>query len=86
MDLFSFALEDQIANLKQGEEMEFFRGEELLLVRKHNKHKGVCKYYGPDFYGYALHVDQKGKFGGLETFVASIERWLDGRGWNEPEK
>jgi hypothetical protein len=31
LDLFSFALEEQITDLKQGEEMEFFRGEEKLL-------------------------------------------------------
>lgn len=33
LDLFSFALEDQIIDLKQGEEMEFNRGKERLLIR-----------------------------------------------------
>nr|WP_206762398.1 hypothetical protein [Cytobacillus firmus] len=79
-------MEDQIIDLKQGEEMEFFRGKERLLVRKHNKHKGVCHYQGPDFSGYALHLNEKGQFGGLDIFVASIELWLDGRGWNETKE
>ncbi|MFE4523972.1 hypothetical protein ACFRCQ_18000 [Cytobacillus firmus] len=86
LDLFSFALEDQIIDLKQGEEMESFRGKERLLIRKHNKHQGVCFYQGPDFSGYALHLNEKGQFGGLDIFVASIERWLDGRGWNETKE
>ncbi|USK44632.1 hypothetical protein [Cytobacillus oceanisediminis] len=86
LDLFSFALEDQIIDLKQGEEMEFFRGKERLLIRKHDKYKGVCSYQGPDFSGYALHIDKKGISGGLDIFVASIERWLDGRGWRETKE
>ncbi|MBU8773207.1 hypothetical protein [Cytobacillus oceanisediminis] len=85
LDLFSFALEDQIIGLRRGEEMEFFRGKELLLIRKHERYQDVCFYQGPDFSGYALHVDQKGMLGGLDIFIASIERWLDGRGWNETE-
>jgi hypothetical protein len=85
LDLFSFALEDQIIDLRQGEEMEFFREKERLLIRKHVKYNGVCSYQGPDFSGYALHVDQKGMLGGLDIFVAKIEGWLDGRGWNEKE-
>jgi hypothetical protein len=85
LDLFSFALEDQIFGLKQGEELEFFRGKERLLIQKHEKYKGVYFYQGPDFSGYALHVGEKGTFGGLDIFVASIERWLDGRGWNQKE-
>ncbi|RBP87874.1 hypothetical protein DFO70_11765 [Cytobacillus firmus] len=85
LDLFSFGLEDQIIDLRQGEEMEFFRGKERLLIRKHGKFKGVCFYQGPGFSGYALHIDQKGMLGGLDIFVAKIERWLGGRGWNETE-
>ncbi|KML36379.1 MULTISPECIES: hypothetical protein [Bacillaceae] len=83
LDLFSFALEDQIAELKQGEELEFYRGKERLLIRKHEKYQGVCHYQGPDFYGSAFHLDEKGIFGGLELFVGKIDRWLHGRGWNE---
>ncbi len=83
LDLFSFALEVQIIDLKQGEEMEFFKGKERLLIRKHEKYKGACFYQGPRFSGYALHIDKKGISGGLDIFVANIDRWLDGRGWNE---
>lgn len=83
LDIFSFALEDQIIDLRQGEEMEFFRGKERLLIRKHGEYRGVCSYQGPDLSGYALHINQKGMYGGLYIFVASIERWLDGRDWNE---
>lgn len=86
LDLFSFALEDQITYLKLGEEMEFFRGKELLLIRRHEEYKGVCSYQGPGFSGYALHIDKKGMCGGLDTFVANIDRWLDGRGWNESKE
>ncbi|UQX52304.1 hypothetical protein M5V91_14660 [Cytobacillus pseudoceanisediminis] len=86
LDLFSFALEDQIIDLKQGEEMEFFRGKERLLVRKHEKYKDVCFYQGSDFSGYALHIDKKGISGGLDIFVASIERWLDGQSWRETKE
>ncbi|USK40154.1 hypothetical protein LIS77_06535 [Cytobacillus firmus] len=86
LDLFSFALEDQIIDLNQGEEMEFFRGKERLLIRKHEKYKGVCFYQGPDFSGYALHIDRKGMCGGLDTFVVNIDRWLDGRGWKETKE
>ncbi|USK46256.1 hypothetical protein [Cytobacillus oceanisediminis] len=86
LDLFSFALEDQIIDLKQGEEMEFFRGKERLLIRKHEKYKDACFYQGPGFSGYALHIDKKGIFGGLDIFVASIEWWLDGRGWRETKE
>ncbi|MCM3404929.1 hypothetical protein [Cytobacillus oceanisediminis] len=85
LDLFSFALEDLIINLKQGEEMEFFRGKERLLIRKHEKYQGVCHYQGTDFSGVAFHLNERGQFGGLDIFVASIERWLDGRDWNETE-
>ncbi|MBU8768685.1 hypothetical protein [Cytobacillus oceanisediminis] len=83
LDLFSFALEDQIFELKQGEELEYFRGKERLLIRKHENYKDVYFYQGPDFSGYALHVDEKGVFSGLGTFVAKIDKWLDGRSWNE---
>ncbi|USK43745.1 hypothetical protein [Cytobacillus oceanisediminis] len=86
LDLFSFALEDQIIELRQGEEMEFFRGKERLLIRKHDKYKGVCFYQSVEFSGYALHIDKKGISGGLDIFVASIERWLDGRGWRETKE
>lgn len=82
LDIFSFALEDQIIDLRQGEEIEFFRG---LLIRKHDKYKGVCFYQAAEFSGYAHHIDKKGISGGLDIFVARIERWLDGRGWNETE-
>ena len=78
LDLFSVALEDQIINLKQGEEMEFYRGKERLLISKHEKYNSVCFYQGLDFSGYALHVDEKGTFGGLYIFVTKIDRWLDG--------
>lgn len=78
LDLFSFALEDQIADLKQGEELEFYRGMERLLIRHHEKYKGVCHYQGPDFSGIAFHLDERE---GLDLFVAKINRWLDGRGW-----
>jgi hypothetical protein len=44
LDLFSFSLEGQITDLKQGEEMEFFRGKERLLIRKHEKYQDVCFY------------------------------------------
>ncbi|WP_368298375.1 hypothetical protein [Cytobacillus firmus] len=83
LDLFSFAFESQIINLKQGEEIEFVRGKVRLLIRKHEKHKGVYFYQGPDISGYALHVREKGVFGGLDTFVAKIEHWLDNGSWNE---
>ncbi|MFE4523445.1 hypothetical protein ACFRCQ_15250 [Cytobacillus firmus] len=86
LDLFSFALEDQIIDLRQGEEMEFFRGKERMLIQKHNKYNGVCHYQGPDFSGYALHLNEKGQFGGLDIFVKSIERWLDGRSWRETKE
>ncbi|OHX39215.1 hypothetical protein [Cytobacillus oceanisediminis] len=86
LDLFSFALEDQIIDLKQGEEMEFFRGKERLLIRKHERYQDVCFYQGTGFSGYALHIDKKGISGGLDIFIANIERWLDGRGWNETEE
>lgn len=86
LDLFSFALEDQITDLKQGEEIEFFRGNERMLIRKHEKYQGVCFYEGTDFSGYALHIDKKGVLGGLDTFVANVDRWLDGRGWNETQE
>lgn len=86
LDLFSFSIEEQIADLKKGEEMEFFRGKERLLIRKHEGYKGVCSYQGSDFSGYALHIEQKGISGGLDIFVANIERWLDGRGWNETKE
>lgn len=86
LDLFSFALEDLIFDLKQGEEMEFFRGKERLLIIKHERYQGVCFYQGPGFSGYALHIDKKGISGGLDIFVESIERWLDGRGWNETQE
>lgn len=59
LDLFSVALEDQIINLKQGEEMEFYRGKERLLISKHEKYNSVCFYQGLDFSEYALHVDEK---------------------------
>lgn len=86
LDMFSFDLEDQIIGLQQGEETEFFRGKERLLIQKHERHQGVYSYQGPDFSGYALHLDKKGLSGGLDIFVASIERWLDGRGWNETKE
>lgn len=82
LDLFSFALEDQIFGLKQGKELEFFRGNERLLIRKHEKFKDVYFYQGPGFSGYALHIDEKGLFGGLDTFVAKIDQWLDNGDWN----
>ncbi|USK46324.1 hypothetical protein [Cytobacillus oceanisediminis] len=86
LDLFSFALEDQIIDLEQGEELEFFRGKDRLLIQKHNKYMGVCNYHGPDFSGVAFHLNERGQFGGLDIFVASIERWLNGRGWRETKK
>ncbi|MBU8729191.1 hypothetical protein NX029_02150 [Cytobacillus firmus] len=46
LDLFSSALEDQII-----EEMEFFRGKDRLLIRKHEKYKDACFYQGPGFSG-----------------------------------
>lgn len=49
LDLYSFALEDQISELKQGEALEFFRGKERLLIRKHKNYKGAYLYEGPDF-------------------------------------
>ncbi|WP_236888006.1 hypothetical protein [Cytobacillus oceanisediminis] len=76
LDLFSFALEDQIFGLKQGEELEFFRGNERLLIRKHEKYKDVYFYQGPDFSGYALHIDEEGLFGGLDIFKTKINQWL----------
>lgn len=86
LDLFSFALEDQIADLKNGEEIAFFRGNERLLIRKHEKYQGVCFYEASEFSGYALHLDEKGEFGGLDIFVAKIDRWLDGWDWNETQE
>jgi hypothetical protein len=83
LDLFSFAIEDQVFELNQGEELELFRGKERLLIRKHDKYKGVCFYRGPDFLGYALHVNEKGTFGGLDTFVARIDGWMKNGSWNE---
>ncbi|UQX56153.1 hypothetical protein M5V91_11295 [Cytobacillus pseudoceanisediminis] len=83
LDLFSFSFEDQIFRLKQGEELEFFKGNERLLIRKHEKYKDVYFYQGPDFSGYALHVSEKGVFSGLDTFVGKIEHWLDNGSWNE---
>ncbi|MCM3090183.1 MULTISPECIES: hypothetical protein [unclassified Cytobacillus] len=83
LDLFSFAIEDQIAELKQGEELEFNRGRERLLIRKHKNYKGAYLYEGPDFSGYALHVNEKGIFGGFNTFVAKIVRWVKNGSWNE---
>jgi hypothetical protein len=83
LDLFSFALKDQIFELKQGEELEFLRGKERLFFRKHEKYKGVYFYQGPDFSGYALYVDEEGLFSGLDTFVAKIDYWLDNGSWNE---
>jgi hypothetical protein len=65
LDLFSFALEDQIADLEQGEGMEFFRGEERLLIRKHEKYQGVCHYQGPGFQGTAFHLNERE---GLDLF------------------
>ncbi|EFV79298.1 hypothetical protein HMPREF1013_00214 [Bacillus sp. 2_A_57_CT2] len=82
LDLFSFTLEDQIFELKQGEELEFFRGKEQLLIRKHEKYKGVYFYQGPDFSGYALHVDEEGLFGGLDLFITKINQWLCSGCWN----
>lgn len=86
LDLFSFALEDQIADLKQGDSIEFFRGKERLLIRKHEKYKAVCFYQTSEFYGYALHMDEKGVFGGLDNFVSSINRWLGGSSWSETKE
>ncbi|MCM3705332.1 hypothetical protein M3205_06265 [Cytobacillus firmus] len=86
LDLFSFALEDQIIDLRQGEEIEFFRGKERLLIRKHERYQDVCFYQGPGFSGYALHIDKKGISSGLDIFVSSIERWLDGQGLRETKE
>jgi hypothetical protein len=83
LDLYSFALEDQISELKQGEALEFFRGKERLLIRKHKNYKGAYLYEGPDFSGYALHVNEKSIFGGLDTFVAKIVGWMENGSWNE---
>lgn len=76
LDLFSFALEDQIIDLKQGEEMEFFRGKERLLIQKHVKYQGVCYYHTEGFSGYVLHIDEKL---GLEVFVSKINKWLEAK-------
>ncbi|MBG9549773.1 hypothetical protein ABE25_13380 [Cytobacillus firmus] len=43
-------------------------------------------YQGPEFSGYALHIDKKGISGGLDIFVSSIELWLEGRGWRETKE
>lgn len=75
LNLFSVSLEDQIADLKQGEELEFYRGKERLLIRKHEKYQGVFLYQGPDFSDSAFHLDEKGVFGGLDIFVVKIDRW-----------
>lgn len=74
LNLFSFAIEDQISDLKQGEELVFFRGKEKFLIRKHEKYQGVCFYQAEEFSGYALHLDEKS---GLDMFVAKINRWLE---------
>lgn len=58
LDLFSFALEDQIKDLKQCEEMEFFKGKERLLIQKHEKYQGVCYYHAEGFSEYTFHIDE----------------------------
>lgn len=75
LDLFSFSLEGQITDLKQGEEMEFFKGKERLLIRKHEKYQDVCFYQAEGLSGYAFHIDE---VSGLEMFVSKIKRWLEG--------
>ncbi|WP_282140302.1 MULTISPECIES: hypothetical protein [Cytobacillus] len=75
LDFFSLALEDQIYNLKQGEAIEFFRGKERLLIRKHEKYQGICFYQAEGFSGYALHVDE---MSGLDMFTSKIKWWLEG--------
>ncbi|RBP87607.1 hypothetical protein DFO70_11829 [Cytobacillus firmus] len=58
--------------------MEFFREKERLLIQKNNKLKGVCNYQGSGYSGVAFHLNEKGRFGGLDFFVASKDRWQDG--------
>ncbi len=75
LDLFSFALEDQIIDLKQGEELVIFRGKERLLVRKHEEYQGVCFYQSFSFSGYALYIDETS---GMQILVSKIKKWLEG--------